>query len=90
MQQVDRLHRVVFVDLHVAADRNVPVQPLLEHAIAQAVHFGNFKSEFPETIALHHVHHGFVSYATDSSARPAESKFVRWRTGGHKHSGLAL
>jgi hypothetical protein len=39
LDQIRRAKCVEFVDLHVAAELNVPIEPLFEHAVPEAVHF---------------------------------------------------
>ena len=39
LDQIGRLKGVEFVNLHVAAELDVPVEPVFEYAVAQAVHF---------------------------------------------------
>jgi hypothetical protein len=36
----ERASRRAFLDFHVAADLNVPAEPLLENAVAERLHFG--------------------------------------------------
>ena len=45
LQQIDGPARIEFVDLHVAADLDVPAQTLLEDAVAEPMHFGEVVNE---------------------------------------------
>jgi hypothetical protein len=57
LQQIGGVERIKLVDLHVAADLNVPVETLLEDPITQAVHLGEIVGELAIEIMCDELHH---------------------------------
>jgi hypothetical protein len=58
LDQVRRAKRVEFVDLHIAAEPDVPIEPFLEYAVPQSVHFGNRFNQLAVIVCCNQLHHG--------------------------------
>src|SRR3546814_13259561 len=51
------MERIERDELHVPADLDIPVEPLLEDAVAQAVHLGEILCELAVTVGSDELHH---------------------------------
>src|SRR3546814_16077484 len=57
LKEIGGMERIERVELHVAADLDIPVEPLLEDAVAQAVHLGEILCELAVTVGSDELHH---------------------------------